>query len=218
MKLKHKNLIITIDGPAASGKGTLARNIACHYELTHLDTGLIYRQLAYQMIINNCNFNDEDEAAKQAIYVDFNDFDKDKLKAYEISKISSIVAAFPKVRAILLKKQQDFIKLHQENGIILDGRDTGTIICPTAPLKFFITADINERAKRRFNELKPGNNKITFAEILKSLQERDERDKNRKYAPLKKADDAMLLDTTEADINTLFTEVKKIIDLYLSQG
>lgn len=190
-------MIIAVDGPAASGKGTIARALAKHYGLPHLDTGLLYRAVGENVR------RMELDPTKEADAVAASNFDDDllddpALRSDEAGQLASIVSAHPLVRAALLQRQRRFA--HQEGGAILDGRDIGTVIAPQADAKLFVTASAEIRAERRFAELKRMGLDVHLDAVLHDIRARDERDSARSAAPLKRADDAALLDTSELGI------------------
>jgi cytidylate kinase len=203
-------VIITVDGPAASGKGTLARRLARHYGLPHLDTGLLYRGVGYLMLERNRALDDAAAAEAIAKSLDLTKLDADALRADRISEAASYVAAMPGVRAALLKMQQDFAR--QPGGAVLDGRDTGTVIAPEADAKLFVTAAPEERARRRHVELATRREPTEYCEVIADIRKRDERDSERSVAPLKPAPDAVLLDTTQLDIEAAFRAAIAIVE------
>ncbi|MGE0338241.1 MAG: (d)CMP kinase [Xanthobacteraceae bacterium] len=203
-------MIITVDGPAASGKGTLARRLARHYGLPHLDTGLLYRGVGYLMLERNRALDDAAAAEAIAQSLDLTKLDADALRADRISEAASYVAAMPGVRAALLKMQQDFAR--QPGGAVLDGRDTGTVIAPEAEAKLFVTASPEERARRRHVELATRREPTEYCEVIADIRKRDERDSERSVAPLKPAPDAVLLDTTQLDIEAAFRAAIAIVE------
>lgn len=207
-------MIIAIDGPAASGKGTLGKRIAKHYGLAHLDTGLLYRAVARALIDAGKPLSDEAEAAIAARKLDCDAFDEEKLRGAEMGAAASKVAAYPGVRAALVQLQRGFAA--RPEGAVLDGRDIGTVICPDAEVKLFVTASAEERANRRFKELAARSDPITYDEVLADIRARDERDTNRAVSPLKQAEDAALLDTTKMDIDAAFRAAVAIVDAALS--
>lgn len=200
---KHSPLIIAIDGPAAAGKGTLSRKLAEHFKLPHLDTGLIYRATGQALLQVGLPLDNEELATEAASNIDLANLDRTALSVHEIGEAASKVAVMPKVRAVLLQAQRDFAA----KGAVLDGRDIGTVVCPNADLKLFVTASPEIRAKRRFDEMiARGRDKddVKYEDVLADLKIRDERDMNRKDAPLKPAQDAHLIDTSKMDIETAF--------------
>ena len=191
-------MIIAIDGPAASGKGTLGKKLAAHYGLRHLDTGLIYRAVALAMLESGRALNDIARAEQAAKSLDIDSFGNPELKSARVGEAASIVSAIPQVRAALLKFQQDFAA--RPPGAVLDGRDIGTVICPNADVKIFVVADPRVRARRRTLEARARGEDADEAAVLADILRRDERDQNRVVAPLKPAADAYLLDNSHLDI------------------
>ncbi len=191
-------MIIAIDGPAASGKGTLAKRLAGHYGLRHLDTGVIYRAVAHALISRGLDLHDEVAAVRAAQTLDVSTFDDPALKSHQVGSAASIVSAFPDVRAALVEFQRQFAS--QPPGAVLDGRDIGTVICPNADVKIFVVADPKVRAHRRYLEAQARGETADEAAILADILARDDRDRNRAVAPLKPAEDAYLLDNSHLDI------------------
>lgn len=202
-------MIIAIDGPLASGKGTLARALAAHYGLPHLDTGALYRATALRLINNNIEPNNEIEAVKAAKSLDLSLLEDPDLRTAKAGSGASVVAAMPEVRKALFDFQVNFA--NQKNGAVLDGRDIGTVICPNADFKFYVTASPEVRAGRRLKELHEKGEKITLEELVAQIKERDTRDASRDYAPLLKAADAIELDTTELAISAVIQKAIEII-------
>jgi CMP/dCMP kinase len=201
--------IIAVDGPSASGKGTLARLLADHYGLKHLDTGALYRVVGLAMQLSGKDLHSADAAARAAERLDLSLLEHPSLRTEATGRCASIISAHPAVRAALLQLQRDFA--HQAPGAVLDGRDIGTVVCPDAQAKLFITADVTERARRREQDLIACNQPKPYSDILKDLQERDARDSGRAAAPLKPAEDALLLDTSKLDIRgALLAAIEKI--------
>lgn len=191
-------MIITIDGPAASGKGTLARRLAAHYGFAHLDSGLLYRGVG-KAVLAEGRLGDEAAAIAAARVYDPNRFSENELKADEVARAASIVAAIPEVRAALVALQRDFAA--RKPGAVIDGRDIGTVIAPDAEVKIYVVATAQERARRRILELRGRGEAVDETAVLADIQARDERDMNRAVAPLKPAPDAVLLDTTNLGID-----------------
>jgi CMP/dCMP kinase len=191
-------MIIAIDGPAASGKGTLARRLAEHYGYRHLDTGVIYRAVAHALMSRALDLGDETAAVRAAQGLDPATFDNPALKSHDVGSAASIVSAIPAVRAALLEFQREFAA--RPPGAVLDGRDIGTVICPDAEVKIFVVADPKIRAHRRTLEVLARGETADEAAILADILARDERDQNRAVAPLKPAQDAYLLDNSHLDI------------------
>ena len=199
-------MIIAIDGPAASGKGTLARRLAVHYGLPHLDTGLLYRGVGRAMLERGLPLDDVAAAAGVASELDLESLDPEALRTGPVGAAASVVAAHPAVRQALIALQRAFAA--QPGGAVLDGRDIGTVIAPEAPAKLFVTASAEERARRRFREL-VGRGELAdtpdgLAGVLADIRQRDARDSGRAAAPLKVADDAVTIDTTTLDIEEAF--------------
>jgi cytidylate kinase len=203
-------MIIAIDGPAASGKGTLGKRIAAHYGLAHLDTGKLYRAVARDTLAKGERPSDASAALAAAKALDLGTLDDPRLLDGKLGEAGSIVASHPQVRQALLAYQRAFAR--RKPGAVLDGRDIGTVICPDADVKVFVTAAPEERARRRFRELREAGNGISEAEVLADIRRRDERDKNRAAAPLVQAEDAVLLDTTNLDIDAAFKAAIDLID------
>jgi cytidylate kinase len=191
-------MIIAIDGPAASGKGTLAKRLAAHYGYRHLDTGAIYRAVAYALLQEGADLGDAARAVAAARALDPASFDNPALKSQATGTAASVVSAIPAVRAALLAFQRDFAATPP--GAVLDGRDIGTVICPDAEVKIFVVADPAVRARRRALEAQGRGEPADEAAILADILSRDQRDRGRASAPLKQAPDAHLLDNTHLDI------------------
>ena len=203
-------MIIAIDGPAASGKGTIARQIASVYGLHHLDTGLLYRAVAKALLDAGERPDDAERATAAAIALNPAKFDEGALKAQPITEAASVVAAIPQVRQALINYQREFAT--RPPGAVLDGRDIGTVIAPGADIKLFVVATPEVRAKRRTLELRARGETLDEAEVLADLLRRDERDSRRTAAPLKAAPDAHLLDTTHLGIDAAFRAAVDIIE------
>jgi cytidylate kinase len=191
-----RSLIIAVDGPAASGKGTIARALAAHFGLPHMDTGLLYRATALNLLEMGGDPDSEFAAARAADLSQIR-FDDPELKSETIGGIASRISVYPHVREALLERQQRFAA--QEGGGVLDGRDIGTVIAPEAEVKLFVTARPEIRAQRRYAELKAGGLDVHFPDVLADIRARDERDTGRDAAPLVMATDAVLLDTSDMD-------------------
>jgi cytidylate kinase len=191
-------MIIAIDGPAASGKGTLGKRLAKHYGYRHLDTGVIYRAVAKAMLDAGADLRDEMLAVSAALELDPGNFGDPALRAQAVADAASVVSAIPQVRQVLLNFQRRFAE--DPPGAVLDGRDIGTVICPDADVKIFVVADPAVRAHRRTLEAKARGEAADEAAILEDILRRDERDRNRAAAPLKPAADAYLLDNSNLDI------------------
>jgi cytidylate kinase len=203
-------MIITIDGPSASGKGTLGKRLAAHYGLRHLDTGLIYRAVAQALLDAGHRLDDRERAVAAAQALDCTQFDETRLKAHAVGEAASRVSVIPEVREALLAFQRQFGRTPP--GAVLDGRDIGTVIFPDAEVKIFVTASPEARARRRTAELQAAGGSINEADILADIRRRDERDTQRAAAPLKPAADAHLLDTTHLDIDAAFRAAIDIVE------
>ena len=199
-------MIIAVDGPAASGKGTLTESLADHYDLARLDTGLIYRAVGSKLLRDNGNPEDPAVAVAAAQALSFTDLEQDGLRREEAGLAASKVAALPDVRAVLLAFQRDFAARppNGKSGAVLDGRDIGTVVCPEAPYKLFLTASADVRAARRFKELQASGAEAIYARILRDIKDRDTRDMSRSIAPLEPAKDAFVLDTSDLDADAVF--------------
>ena len=198
-----KRPVIAVDGPAASGKGTIARALAAHFGLPHMDTGLLYRAVALNLWRWGGDPADEFEALRAADDLGF-DADDPELRSEPVSAIASRVSAYPTVRAALLERQQDFAR--QQAGAVLDGRDIGTVIAPEADVKLFVTASPEVRARRRLKELDERGMHAHYDDVLADIHARDERDSTRAVAPLKPARDAIILDTSDLDVEASIAE------------
>ena len=203
-------MIIAIDGPAASGKGTLARRLAVHYGLPHLDTGLLYRATARALLDEGSRLDDVEAAVRSARGLALLEFEEDRLRGREMGEAASVVAALPPVREALIDMQRAFAGRAQ--GAVLDGRDIGTVIAPEATVKIFVTASPDARAQRRALELRGRGEKVDYASILEDIKKRDKRDSERVLAPLKPAADAHVLDTTDMNIEAAFAAALKIAE------
>ncbi|MDZ4367316.1 MAG: (d)CMP kinase [Afipia sp.] len=193
-------MIIAIDGPAASGKGTLGKRLAHHYGYRHLDTGVIYRAVAQAMLEAGADLANEALAVAMAMELDPEKFGNPVLKTQKVGDAASVVSAIPKVREVLINFQRQFAA--DPPGAVLDGRDIGTVICPGADVKIFVVADPHVRARRRTLEARARGEAADEAAVLADILKRDERDQNRAVAPLKAAPDAYLLDNSQLDIES----------------
>ena len=202
-------MIIAIDGPAASGKGTLARKLAQHFGLPHLDTGLLYRATARALIEAGERFDDVDAAVAAARGLALRDFDEAQLRGRSMGEAASLVAALPPVRHALAAAQRTFAL--RPEGAVLDGRDIGTVICPEADVKIYVTASPQTRAQRRALELANRGEAADYAAILADIKLRDDRDANRAVAPLRAAEDAHRLDTTAMDADAAFRAALRFV-------
>jgi cytidylate kinase len=208
-------MIIAVDGPAASGKGTLAKRLAAHFGLNHLDTGLLYRGVARALIDQSLPLSDEQAATRVAQTLSFATLDETRLRGREAGEAASVISVYPGVRQALLEGQRRFAS--ELPGAVLDGRDIGTVICPDASAKLFVTASPEVRARRRWLELSKADPSLSYESILDDIRRRDERDSSRSAAPLRKADDARLLDTSEMDIETALREALRLVEAELSR-
>ncbi|WP_338502951.1 (d)CMP kinase [Sphingomonas kaistensis] len=207
------SLVIAVDGPAASGKGTIARGLARHYGLPHLDTGKLYRAVALSLLRWGGD-PDSEFAALRACEDIANLMDDPELKSEMVGGIASRVSAYPAVRVALLERQREFAG--SEQGAVLDGRDIGTVIAPDATAKLFVTAAIDERARRRHAELTTAGLPVHLEDILIDLKARDERDAGRDAAPLLMADDALLLDTSAMSPAEALAEAIRLVETRLA--
>jgi cytidylate kinase len=203
-------LIIAIDGPAASGKGTLGKKLAAHFGLRHLDTGLLYRAVAKTLMDAGQPTNDVARAEAAAQSLDLTRFDEAALKDRGVGEAASIVSAIPEVRAALVLFQRQFAATPP--GAVMDGRDIGTVICPHAPVKIFVTATPEVRARRRAKEFAFQGQAVEEAKVLADILQRDERDTTRAVAPMKQAPDAYLLDTTDMDVDAVFRAAVELVE------
>ncbi|HOM64529.1 MAG TPA: (d)CMP kinase [Ignavibacteriales bacterium] len=215
-----KNFIVTIDGPAGSGKSTTAKKVADALFFTYLDTGALYRAVAFYAISNgftkdfqklienlkNIHIEIFYKEGKTTVILNGEDVSQ-KIRTLEVSSLVSPISAIPEVRKYLLSIQREIAK---NSNVILDGRDTGTVVFPNADIKIFLVADVNKRAERRLKELKEMGQEATFEEVVANLKERDEKDSTRAIAPLKKADDAIEIDTSNI---TIEEQVERVIQL-----
>lgn len=208
-------MIIAIDGPAASGKGTLGKRIAEHFGLAHLDTGLLYRAVARDVLARGASLEDEAVAVECARNLDPESLSDPELREAGIGEAASIVARIEGVRAALLAFQREFAR--RKPGAVLDGRDIGTVVCPDADVKIFVTALPEVRAHRRYLERKARGDDISYGEVLDLIRQRDERDASRASAPMRPAEDAILLDTTNLDIEAAFDAAVGLIKRKIGQ-
>ena len=213
--------VIAIDGPAASGKGTLARKIASAMNYAHMDTGLLYRAVAHIVLESSSHANDAAAAIQAAQTLAAHGhvpFSEDVLKMEKVTEAASLVASMPDVRRILLELQKSFAATPPKPylGAVLDGRDIGTVICPDAPVKLFIEAALETRAERRFKELQSKGIIATYEAVLRDMRERDARDAARASAPMKAAYDAIVLDTTNLDQGQALEKALEIVKAKLA--
>ena len=209
-------MIIAIDGPAASGKGQLGKLVAAHYRFAYLDTGTLYRAVARDIVARGEDPADPAAALAGAKLLDPNTLGDPALRGPGLSEAASLVAKHNEVRGALLAYQKAFAAAKQ--GAVLDGRDIGTVICPEAEVKLFVTATPEERARRRYRELKEAGMAISEADVLADIRRRDERDAGRAAAPLRRAPDAHLLDTTNLDIDAAFRAAIDLIDAAMGRA
>ena len=215
-------MIITIDGPAAAGKGTLAKNLSQKYNYAYFDTGMVYRAVGLEMYLQGKDLSDQEEALKIAQRLTFEQMHKlaqnPDFRSAIGGKNASIVSAYPQVRKALLKMQQNFALSPvfadgtPAKGVIYDGRDTGTVVCPQADVKFFITASAEVRAERRYKEFLQKGMSANYDEVLADVKARDERDANRATAPMKPAVDAIIFDTSTLTIQDVTNKACEVID------
>jgi len=207
-------VIIAVDGPAAAGKGTLARRLAGHYRLAHLDTGKLYRATALEALLAGADPADPVAATAAAGRVTPALLGDQRLTEEKIAQASSVVAAIPGVRAALLAFQRDFARTPPGGfrGAVLDGRDIGTVVCPDADAKLYVQASPEARARRRFKELREAGVEAIYERVLQDMKDRDARDSQRQTAPLRPADDAFVLDTTALDAEAAFAAAITYID------
>lgn len=204
-----KALVVAIDGPVAAGKGTLARRLAAHLGLRHLDSGMIYRATAARLLASGGNPEDGVAAEKAALALTAEDLARPNLRDQEIGGAASQIAALQPVRDALLAFQRAFAA--EEPGAVIDGRDIGTVVCPDADVKLYVTAGLEERATRRFEELVSRGETANLDDITNEIAERDRRDMERAVAPLRQADDAVLVDTSELDADAAFEKAVEIV-------
>jgi cytidylate kinase len=206
---KEKGPVIAVDGPAASGKGTIARALAEHLGLPHMDTGLLYRAVALNLWRWGGDPASEFEALRAADMLNVDPAD-DEIRSEPVSRIASSISAYPSVRAALMKRQQDFAS--QLDGAVLDGRDIGTVIAPEAEVKLFVTASAEVRAQRRVREQLERGMPAHYEDVLADIRARDARDASRPIAPLKPAADAIILDTSDLDREAAIAEAIRLVD------
>jgi cytidylate kinase len=211
----QRPLVIAVDGPAASGKGTIARALAERFGLPHMDTGLLYRAVALNLLQTGGEL-DSEFAATRACDIAQIDFAEPELKSEMVGGIASRISVYPSVRAALLERQRGFAA--QPGGAVLDGRDVGTVIAPGADLKLFVTATAEVRAQRRLDELNGRGMNAHYDDVLADIRTRDERDSARKAAPLRPADDARVLDTSAMTIEEAVMEATCLVEERLGRG
>ena len=207
--------MIAVDGPAASGKGTVGRALAMHFALPHMDTGLLYRAVALNLWRWGGDPRSEFEAVRACDELGF-DPDDPELRSEPVSKIASMISAYAGVREALLERQQDFAR--QPGGAVLDGRDIGTVIAPGADVKLFVTASPEVRAKRRMRELERRGMHARYEDVLADIHSRDRRDSTREVAPLRPAADAIMLDTSDLDVEQSIAEAVRLVGRKIDKG
>jgi CMP/dCMP kinase len=211
---KKSAAVIAVDGPAASGKGTIARALAAHFGLPFMDTGLLYRAVALNLWRWGGDPANEFEALRACGDLGF-DPDDPELRSEPVSQFASAVSVYPSVRTALLERQQDFAR--RDGGAVLDGRDIGTVIAPNADVKLFVTASPEVRAQRRLKELKARGMHASYEDVLADIHARDQRDSCREVAPLKPAPDAILLDTSKLDAEAAIAEAVRLAEARLTE-
>jgi cytidylate kinase len=205
--------VVAVDGPAAAGKGTLARRLAAHFDFAFLDTGLLYRATAMHLAEAGRRAGDIQAAEAAAKQVNAADLDEPRLRGEAVGQLASAVAVIPEVRAALLQFQRDFAARPPDGktGVVIDGRDIGTVVCPDAEAKIFVTASAAERARRRVKELRARGVEAIYGAVLQDMQDRDARDSQRRTSPLRPADDAFVLDTTDLDADAAFAAAREYV-------
>ena len=203
-------MIIAVDGPLASGKGTIARALSAHFKLPYLDTGTLYRATGVAVLDAGISTDDAEACAGIARSLDISAIDENRIRTAEAGAMASRVASIPQVRQALFELQRGFAG--QPGGAILDGRDIGTVICPDADVKIYVTADAETRARRRWSELTAKGETLSFEQMLDQTRERDRRDTERADAPMRPADDATLLDTSSLSIDAAVTAAIEIVE------
>lgn len=206
--------VIAVDGPAAAGKGTLARRLAAHFGFAYLETGLLYRAVGLKLVRAQADPGDVAAAVEAAKSVTPEDLDDPEIRGEAAAVAASRVAALPEVRTVLVDFQRDFAAHPPDGarGAVIDGRDIGTVVCPDADVKIFLTASLETRANRRLKELRERGIAGIHSRVLRDMQERDARDMGREAAPLRMADDAVPLDTTELTADEVFAEALRAIE------
>ena len=208
-------MIIAVDGSAASGKGTLAKRLAAHFDLAHLDTGGLYRALALYLMRQRISAETAEEtvAAAAIADLDLRLIDDPVIRDDAVAHMASVIAAMPPVRAGFLRLQRDFASTPPVgSGAILDGRDIGSVVLPDAPIKFFVDADIEIRARRRTNELQAAGQSVMFRNVLADMRARDARDRGRTIAPLRAVEDAKQINTSDMDADQVFVAALAYIE------
>lgn len=209
-------MIIAIDGTTASGKGTIARRLAAHYGLPHMDTGRLYRAVAVAALKQDVPLDDAGPLSDLARMLDLTDFIEHELRSAEAGKAASVVAAIPSVRQALFELQRAFAT--REGGALLDGRDIGTVIAPDADVKLWVDADVSQRGERRWRELIGNGETVTLDQVINQLKIRDARDQGRADAPAAMADDAILIDTTDLTIDAAVERAMAAVEAALAKG
>jgi cytidylate kinase len=209
-------MIIAIDGTTASGKGTIARRLAAHYGLPHMDTGRLYRAVAVAALKQDVPLDDAGPLSDLARMLDLTDFIEHELRSAEAGKAASVVAAIPSVRQALFELQRAFAT--REGGALLDGRDIGTVIAPDADVKLWVDADVSQRGERRWRELIGNGETVTLDQVINQLKIRDARDQGRTDAPAAMADDAILIDTTDLTIDAAVERAMAAVEAALAKG
>ena len=213
--LKQGKIVIAVDGPAGSGKGLLCRKLQNKYNLAHLDTGLLYRAVAYKLHEAGYQPEDEDMAVEMAEAILLQDTKNKNLRDETLANMASIVSGYPDVRKALLDFQRNFAKNPPEGkkGAVLDGRDIGTVVYPEADFKIYLTASLEARAERRFKELQERKIECIYDSILEGIAKRDRRDQERVEAPMVPADDAIIIDTSSLDPDRVLSKVISVVEL-----
>lgn len=209
----RKTFLVAVDGPAASGKGTVAKAIAEEFDFAHLDSGSLYRRVAYLMIKEKRKPSSKRAAIACSKRIGAIAVDDSELRTSQIADVASLIAPIPKVRAVILKFQRDFAKKPPGNkkGVVIDGRDIGSVVLPYADIKFFITASVEERAKRRWRQLIEAGEDITLEEVSADISERDRRDRERHHSPLEPAKGAIRIDSTDWEVEAMNKHVLSIV-------
>lgn len=212
-------MIIAIDGPAGAGKGTAAKSIARHYNLAHLETGLLYRALAFKVLENNLKLDDKNKIAAFSSLITLDDLQNKDLRSEEIGNLASKIASFPEVRQALLDFQRKFANTSPPGfkGTILDGRDIGTLVCSQADIKFYITAKLEIRAQRRLKELQQRGIESIYTAVIQNMMDRDIRDESRQQAPLMVAKDAYVIDTSDLSPDDVLKQMITVIEQHLKK-
>ena len=218
--MTKNKIVIAVDGPAASGKGSLSRRLCKDYNLAHMDSGKLYRATALIIMENNINPEEKNKVEQYIKDIDFDDFifENKKLLSDEIGKTASIIANYKNLRDYLLKIQRNFayVKNNDKLGVVIDGRDIGTVVLPEANIKFFITASLDVRITRRWKELLSLGYDIIKRHVEQEMRDRDERDSHRTHSPLFAASDAIVLDTTKLKFDQVYVLAKKYVEVFLS--